>query len=271
MKNAIPSSILILNKDNTITNWNKKAEEMLGLELEKMRGVDVFAFEMMEKERVREGMDHCLQEKKLVTVKSVALKNLEGTRYLTDITHIPLLDAHGELQGTMMIIDDKSDLAATQAELERKQHDLEQLDARFQETYAKLKLADIADMGRFKGEREVLAMRSELERKTKDFTAVMEEKQRELDSLHQSILSKTSELDHVTIQLEQGKAALALVADELVKRQRELESKDEETRSESWKEKLKIYSEIDKCLNITAEDTLKTKKLKDRETDEGTS
>jgi hypothetical protein len=62
--------------------------------------------------------------------------------------------------------------------------------------------------------------------------------------------------------LEEGRSTLGLIGTEVERKQKETESGG--TTSETWTEKLKIYDEIGKCLDVS-EDKLKTKKISDEE------
>jgi len=95
---------------------------------------------------------------------------------------------------------------------------------------------------------------------------MMEEKQKELTSLGEVLVTKMNELNNVTVKVEEGKNLLSTLAAEIERKHKELSSVSDTLpgQKETWTEKLKIYDEIDKCLNVT-DDALKTKKLKDDE------
>jgi len=126
-----------------VTNWNKKAEEILGLSAEQAIGKKLFEISsLLGKERLHEGLIQCQRDKKHVSVKSVSMQNKHGDTMLTNISHMPIIDSHDEPQGAVIVIDDISKIAEMQTELKRKEEELEQLGGRFQETYTQLKLAD---------------------------------------------------------------------------------------------------------------------------------
>ena len=78
---------------------------------------------------------------------------------------------------------------------------------------------------------------------------------------------KKSELSNITAKLHETTSTLNLVEAELQRKQTEVDiSSKTETPSDAWKEKLKLYDEIDKSLD-NAEDRLKTKKIEDPEAD----
>jgi PAS domain S-box-containing protein len=263
MKNAIPSSILMVDRDNSIINCNKKAEELFGGSLADIQGTNLFTFELMEKERLREGMQQCQKEKKPVTVKSVSMKNHQGNRFLTDIQQIPLLDNSGELQGTIMVFVDVSDVAEAQAKLVRTEEEFRILENRFQQNNTKLK---VVDMEKNAMSTELMKMKTEFETRVKertDMKMMFDGKQKELDHISESIALKLNELNTVTIKLDGFRSVLELLESERKQKKGEAD-KPLGVPSDAWKEKLKIYDEIDKCLNIT-DDGLKTKKLKDNE------
>jgi len=259
MNDTIPSSIVMINRDGVITSCNKKAEETLGLDTGKALGKNIFEIELMGKERLREGLKQCQKDKKSVTVKSISIKDQHGDVCLTDVSHMPVIDSNGEIQGAVMVINDISEITKMQAELKQKQHDLENLDNRFQETYTKLKLVNMGENV------SNMNIKTDLEKENKEInhiTGILDEKRMELDSLNKSIALKASEFGDISVKLEEGKSALSLIQSELEKKQKEAELS--KMPGEGWKEKLKIYDEIDKCLDAS-EDKLKTKKLSDEE------
>ena len=75
-------------------------------------------------------------------------------------------------------------------------------------------------------------------------------------------------LDGIITKLEEDRSTLSFVESELERKQIALETGEggNETPGTAWKEKLKIYDEIDKSLDIV-DNNLKTKKLKE-ESDE---
>jgi uncharacterized coiled-coil protein SlyX len=214
----------------------------------------------MGRERLREGLNQCRKEEKANTVKSIAIKNPQGHRHLTDISNIPLTDNNGEFQGVAIVIDDVSNIANIEAELTRKQEDIENLTSRLQDTYTKLKIANM-DRDSFE-----LKPRFDISNAAK-LEDNIEKRMKKLETINESIESKINELNDVTVKLAESKSVLDKVGAEIQKRQKELQSGEMDSKdkmNETWRNKLKIYDEIDKCLNIT-DDNLKTKKLKDNE------
>ena len=70
------------------------------------------------------------------------------------------------------------------------------------------------------------------------------------------------------MKLKESKSTLEMLEEEIQKRKEAISSEETNTEmSKTWRDKLKIYDEIDKCLNIT-DDVLKTKKMKDDELEE---
>jgi len=94
--------------------------------------------------------------------------------------------------------------------------------------------------------------------------------QTELNNMHREMQSRDRELDSQLREIEDttsrevrdSKSALNWFKAELEKKQKETEL--EGAPGETWKEKLKIYDEIGKCLDVS-EDKLKTKKISDEE------
>jgi PAS domain S-box-containing protein len=108
MKNSISSSIIMMNKDNVVTDWNNKAEEMFGLTAEGVLGEDVFKLEFMKNEKISDAASRSQRDRKPITVRSVSIEGRNGNRFLTDVSQIPLIDSDGEFQGALMVINDVS-------------------------------------------------------------------------------------------------------------------------------------------------------------------
>jgi len=261
MKNALPSSILVVDTEQKIIDWNRKAAEMLGLDLENAALLHLESLEIMERERVRNGFLQCFQEKKPVTIKSVSVKSRQGSRFLTDIYHVPILDTQGELRGAFMIMNDISDIAEIQAASERQKEEILALEQRYQEAYAKLKLSDIEKNAICD---DLLKVRTELESKTQTTSHVnmiLEERKRELETTNDLITSKMQELNDITRKLNGIKLEVDTLQQE--KRIHDME-KTPSVSLDELKDKLKVYAEIDQWLNCS-DDALKTKKIKESE------
>ena len=260
MKNTIPSSIIMVDKNNNIINWNKKAEEMIGLDSENSTGMNLLELNLMKKERILEGISKFEKDKKPISVKSISIKNKQGGIYLTNISHVPMHDQNGEYLGAIMVLDDISETKEISAELKRKQEDLEKLDSKFKDVYTRLK---IVDKGKIIVEGQIPKVNDEHQREIKHIGNLLEEKQKELESICKSISSKNDELGSITKKLEEDKSTLKMVENELVRRKLEIETPqlNEEELGKAVKEKLKLFDEIDKSLSIVDEDNLKTKKI----------
>jgi PAS domain S-box-containing protein len=268
VNNSLPSSVIIVDKDAKILHWNKKAEELLTIRAETVRGKKLFDVEVLGKERVREGLQRCQQEKKPVLVSSISVKNTQGDISLTDISALPLIDRTGEFQGAVLVMNDVSAIAGLQAELQQKKDELDTITSRYQGMQTRLKFSDMEKQAL---NAEVLTVKQDLDQRMEQVfmrEKMIEEKQRELTSLGEALVTKMNELNNVTIKVDEGKSLLNALTVEIERKHKELSSVSDSMsgQKETWKEKLIIYDEIDKCLNIT-DDTLKTKKLKDAESD----
>ena len=260
MKNSIPSSIVILDKDNNVINWNKKAEEILGLEPESSKGLDVLDLDLMKKERILEKMKQFKRDRQPIKVRSISVRNKKGDIRLTDFSQTPLLDNNGDFHGSIMMLDDVSEREGIQAELQRKHEDLQKLDSKFQDVYTRLKLVNEDKLA---ADEHLLKVGKDKQRELRHVANLLEEKQQELEGLNNSISLKNGELEDISTKIEESRSNLQMVETELARRKTELETtplSDDEL-SKTWKEKLKIYDEIDKSLSPTDEEPLKTKKI----------
>ncbi|MFH1014112.1 MAG: PAS domain-containing protein, partial [Thermoplasmatota archaeon] len=235
MENSIPSSLIIVNNDNIITTWNKKAEELFGVPATTVVGMNISQVDLMGKERVRDGFEQCKKKKEPVTIHSVSLKGDSENRILTNISQIPLLDDAGEFQGMMLVIDDVTDFVGIQTDLQIKQQEITDLTKRFQDIYTSLKVTTI----------------------NKEPATKMLETQSEGKESDLCILKD----DQPIIQVE--KKSLAGDIDHII--QSGEEHTEQHHEESTWKKELRICNEIEKCLDHASDDHLKTKKLKDEE------
>jgi PAS domain S-box-containing protein len=235
MENSIPSSVIIVNNDNIITSWNKRAEELFRIPSTTAVGMNISQVGLMGKERVREGFEQCKKKKEPITVHSVSLKDDSETRVLTNVAQIPLLDDSGESKGIMLVIEDVTDVVGMQADLQIKQQEITDLTKRFQDMSTSLKVTTI--------NKEPVTKMLESQSDGKDNTLC--------------ILKD----DQPKIQVE--KKSLAGDIDHIIGRSEE--HMDQHHEESSWKQELRICNEIEKCLDHASDDHLKTKKLKDDE------
>jgi len=159
------------------------------------------------------------------------------------------------------VIDRTKNIHQLQTELERKQEEIESLNTRFQENFKEFSLAD-----RGKNASDLMSIRSEIEH----VDGVLRNKQRELESLDKSIELKTKELDDLNLKLEENVSALKLVESDLEGKREGLaveEGPEEIPSGEALKGRLKMYDEIDRCLDA-ADDNLKTKKIEEDDSEE---
>jgi len=261
----------MVNNDAVVTHWNLKAEELMGVPAVEALGKSLFDITLLGKERLREGVQRCQQQKTPIWVKAISLKKQEGDVCLTDILCTPLLDSSGESNGAVLSIKDVSEFADTQANLLRTQEELESVRKKFEESHVAMKALSMQNAAL---STELHDMRQDFSHRTADvqrFDTTLGEKQKELVSLQELLETRTGELQSVTTKLDEQKSMLHVLSEELVKKQQELETVGGQgpvAPLDNWKDKLKIYDEIDKCLSITDE-TLKTKKMKS-ENDEHT-
>ena len=268
LKDSIPSSVVLLDKDNNIVNWNKRAEEMLGLSSDSFLGKNASALDIMKKERIVEKMKAFDRDKKPVKINAISVKNKNGDVTLTNVSKRPMHNKNGELQGSIMVFDDISETEHFKSELQRKETDLRKLDSKFQDVYTKFKLVS---QDKTSMDEHLQNLGTEKEKQIKHFSRLLEEKQNELNNITNQINAKTGELEDVTTRLQDNRASLQTVENELSRRRTELENTamNDEILSKTWKEKLKIYDEIDKTLGVEEQEILKTKKLEaESETEE---
>jgi PAS domain S-box-containing protein len=254
MKNTIPSSVIIVDKNNNIINWNKKAEEMIGLNQENSIGTNLFDINIMKKERILEGVRQFAQDKKPVEIKSISVKNQHGNIYLTNISHVPMNDKNGEYKGAIMVLDDISETEEINSELKRKQEEFEKLDSRFKEVNTKLKIAVDGQIPRVDEEKQ---------REVEHIGSLIENKKKEFETICNSIASKNTELENISKILDENKSILKTLEKDLAIKRDTPESPplSEENISKTVTEKLNLINEIDKTLGLTDDDSLRTKKI----------
>ena len=260
IKGAIPSPFVILDKDNNVLDLNKKAEELLGVHIDTVKGKNASSFDIMKKERVAEKMKEFDKSAKPVTVKAISVRNKDGEVSLTDISKIPMHDQKGEIHGSIMVFDDISKTHEAQAELQRKKQEIQHLENRYQDAYTKLKMVN---QGKLSMSDHLLNLEKEKEQQIKHVGRILEEKQKQLEDMNKTISSKENMLNDLSSKIEEKQTSLKMVEGELARRQEELTQTklSDEQLEEIWKDKLKIYDEIDRSLGLTEEDLIKTKKI----------
>jgi len=165
-----------------------------------------------------------------------------------------------------MRLDDVSDTEGIQAELRRKQEDFEKLDSKFHDVYTKLKLVT---QEKSSYDAHLSRLGKDKNREIGNLSRALEEKQRELESVNNTILNKSGELDNLNKALEENKSNLIFIESEISQKRQELDSFNEPKEvSKAFKDKLKLIDEIDRSIGQTEEETLKTKKMLDNSEDE---
>ena len=260
MKNSIPSTVLMIDKNNNIIDWNKKAEEILNLKPEQSKGINLLDLDLLKKERVKAGLKQFEKEKQHVKIKSISFKDNEGDVYLTNISQMPLHDNNGQFQGSIMILEDVSEKEEIQAELIKRQEELSELDSRFQQVYSKLRLVE---QERFERNQHLLKVTEDKQKDIEHIGKIIDKKKNDLETINNNIISKTNELESINLKIADTKSKLMDVENELAQKKVDLEyaPKNEEELSKTFKDKLKIIDEIDKSLGIAENQSLKTKKI----------
>ena len=237
-KNSLSSPIITVDKHDRITSWNKKAEEMLGLTSGNIHKMSIFDLDLMRDDQLIDAKNQCQTDKKPVTVKSICIKNQSNDRYLTDVSQIPLLDSDGKLRGSIMVIDDVTELAGMQAELQKKQKDLENVNQEFQEAHRKLSLID----------REIEATTKEL----RESRIALDDRTREVSQLHEEatrreeeLKSKEERLRTVEGELEERTIEFNTIITELQQIRNTMGARDEEiqTRMQQMQNELDAKNE----------------------------
>ena len=244
IQDSVTSPVIMVNDENIVTSWNKKAKEMLGLETDKAIGKNLFEIDLMKDKRLIDANSQCQQDKKSVTVKSVGIKDLKGNRIMTDVSHTPLFDSNEEFSGSIIVINDISKAAETQVELEQKQEELENLKSRFQETFRKLSLVnreievtneelkesrlelDDKDNRINELENELSRQENELKSEVEKLRVAEEdilEKNNEISKIKTELESRLSEIENKNNELNQIKTNLQNREEELESRNKDIE------------------------------------------------
>jgi PAS domain S-box-containing protein len=146
IKDSIPSTVIMTDKNNNITNINKKAKQTLGLDPEKIIGENITKLDLMKRQRIKEAMESSINSKNVIDVKSISIKDTHGERILTNITNIPFFNSKGEYQGLTIILEDVTDLTTMKAEMKRRDMLVNQLDNKLYGNCSRLKLDSQIDV-----------------------------------------------------------------------------------------------------------------------------
>ena len=106
---AIHSILIGVSSDGTVFLWNKVAEETFGLTGEEMVGklLDVKKIPW-EWERIKKGIQTCSREKEIINVEDVRFTDRRGGEGFLGVTINRVVDAQGDLTGTLIFAADIS-------------------------------------------------------------------------------------------------------------------------------------------------------------------
>ncbi len=267
LQHALPAPVIAIDANDVVTNWNKHAEKMFGISAEQALGKKLFEIHtLLGKDRVREGQIQCQRDKSPISVNSVSLTNKQGETILTNISQMPILDGKNQPRGAIMVIHDVSNVAEMQMLLKQKQDELEQLNERFHEIHTQLQVVNKEKQAHAL---DTTKMNTDFGNKTKEMAhldTLFQDRQKQLQTMQDSIEIKTRELGLLTTQLQEQQASLASLQQE----QKELAMKqktDAMQTSPAVRHKLTLTDEIDKCLDL-AEGGLQTKKFTEETSDD---
>jgi two-component system CheB/CheR fusion protein len=142
-----------------------------------------------------------IREKKPVTISDIEIINPKGEKKYVDVTTVPLVGQNGELQGSIMMMDDVTDDLRLRDELKRSNEDLQELNAKLETTNEELEstneeLETTAE--------ELQSTAEELETSNEELQSTNEELEtsnEELRSLNEELETTNDELRERTVQL----------------------------------------------------------------------
>lgn len=115
---AIHSILIGLSAEGDVTAWNREAEEILGLKEADVLGKRLGMCEISwEWERIEQGIQRCEKDREITRVDDVRLTDIEGKERFLGVTLNPVLNAEGDLVGTLIFAADITQKKIMEAQL----------------------------------------------------------------------------------------------------------------------------------------------------------
>jgi two-component system, chemotaxis family, CheB/CheR fusion protein len=199
--NTMSPALIVLNKNNIVTTWNPAAQEMWMIKSDYALGRNFYEMGMGDRiPGISDAIRDALRDKKAAVLKEKEIINHKGDKRYIDITDVPLIDQNGELQGTIIMMDDVTDDKRLRDELKRSNEELQELNAKLETTNEELEstneeLETTAE--------ELQSTAEELETSNEELQSTNEELEtsnEELRSLNEELETTNDELRERTLQ-----------------------------------------------------------------------
>ncbi len=200
--NTMKPALIVLNKHNIVSTWNPAAGQMWMIKSDYALGRNFYEMGMGDRiPGISDVIRDAIREKKPVTISDMEIINPKGEKRYVDVTTVPLVGQNGELQGTIMMMDDVTDDRRLRDELKCSNEDLQELNAKLETTNEELEstneeLETTAE--------ELQSTAEELETSNEELQSTNEELEtsnEELRSLNEELETTNDELRERTGQL----------------------------------------------------------------------
>ncbi len=200
--NTMKPALIVLNKSNIITTWNPAAEQMWTIKSDYALGRNFYEMGMGDRmPGISDAIRDAQRDKRPVVLKENQIITQRGEKRYVDVTVVPLIGQSGNVEGTILMMDDVTDDKRLRDELKRTNEEQQELNAKMETTNEELEstneeLETTAE--------ELQSTAEELETSNEELQSTNEELEtsnEELRSLNEELETTNDELRERTNQL----------------------------------------------------------------------
>lgn len=207
----ISSGIIVIDRNNIITTWNRALEELWLTKAESTVGHNFFNIGLGERlPGIKERIDEITRENRNVKIEALEIIDCKGEKRFVNITLVPLIDPNDGLQGVIITINDVTEDKKRKDEIDKSNKEFKLLN----------KKLEIANEGLRSVNEELEAINEELKSSNEELEVTTEELQ-----------STTEELETSNEELQSTNEELETTNEELNSTIEELDTTNEELRN----------------------------------------
>ncbi len=137
--NTMKPALIVLNRNNIVTTWNPAAEQMWTIKSDYALGRNFYEMGMGDRiPGISDAIRDALHDRRPVVLKEKEIVNHKGEKRYVDATVVPLIGQNGELQGTIVMMDDVTSDKRLRDELKRANEEQQELNAKLETTNEEL-------------------------------------------------------------------------------------------------------------------------------------
>lgn len=203
--NNISLALIVLDRNNLVTTWNRQAEEMWLIKADYALGRNFYEIGMGDRiPGINDALRETMKEKRKVLLEDKEITVPRGDKKYLDLTVVPLIDQNRELQGAILLMDDVTEDKMLRDELGRSNEDLKELNAKLETTNEEMESTN----------EELETTAEELQSTTEELETSNEELQstnEELETSNEELRSTNAELEATNTELRERTAELNII------------------------------------------------------------